>query len=121
MALSAQPNTETLSATPYFLKYLDSLFETQILPAAISDGISQKETVDTWQDWRKRVQHPYFGLSTFFITQNVAAKSGIRLGPSVKALIGSAVGSDKVSFNSILHAFICLFNSLRMPFFVLIG
>lgn len=91
MALSSQPNTETLSSASLFLSYLDSLFDSQILPAAVIEGISQTEVENTWADWRKRVQHPHFGLSTFFITQNGAAKGGIRLGPTVKALVDGAV------------------------------
>jgi hypothetical protein len=99
MALSSHPNTETLSSLTPFLSYLDSLFESQILIGATSQGIDYREVEETWLDWRKRVQHPYFGLSTFFITQNGAAKGGIRLGPTVKALIDGAVGdgSDVVS------------------------
>lgn len=96
MALSSHPNTDSLSSTP-FITYLDSLFETQILPAAINEGIDEKETNNTWLDWRRRVQHPYFGLSTFFITQNGAAKGGIRLGPTVKALVDGAIGGNQVS------------------------
>lgn len=92
MALSCHSNTETLSSIPLILSYLDSLFTTQILPAAISEGIPKNEIESTWVDWRKRVQHPYFGLSTFFITQNGAAKGGIRLGPSVRALVNGFVG-----------------------------
>ncbi len=40
--------------------------------------------------------HPHFGLSTFFITQNGAAKGGIRLGPSVKSLVcgSQCLGKD---------------------------
>ncbi|KAL7511161.1 hypothetical protein ACHAXN_008062 [Cyclotella atomus] len=91
MALSSHPNTETLSSNPSFLSYLDSLFESQILCGAMSQGIEKSEVEETWLDWRKRVQHPYFGLSTFFITQNGAAKGGIRLGPTVKALVDGAV------------------------------
>jgi hypothetical protein len=99
MALSSHPNTETLSSNPPFLSYLDSLFESQILCGAMSQGIDKSEVEETWLDWRKRVQHPYFGLSTFFITQNGAAKGGIRLGPTVKALVDGAAsdGCDVVS------------------------
>lgn len=90
MALSSHPNTETLSSTT-FLPYIDALYQSQILPAAINEGIDSNEVNATWNDWRKRVQHPHFGLSTFFITQNGAAKGGIRLGPSILALVDGAV------------------------------
>eukprot|EP00804_Cyclotella_cryptica_P002553 CCRYP_010393-RA/>CCRYP_010393-RA protein AED:0.07 eAED:0.07 QI:58/0.6/0.66/1/1/1/6/1554/1100 len=99
MASSSFPNTESLSSpsSSLFLSYLDSLYQTQILPGALHDGISEQETESTWHDWRKRMQHPYFGLSTFFITQNGAAKGGIRLGPTLKSLVNGAVGDDGVS------------------------
>ena len=105
MALSSLSNTETLSSIPVILSYLDSLFTTQILPAAISEGISKEETESTWLDWRKRVQHPHFGLSTFFITQNGAAKGGIRLGPSVRSLVNDFVSYSRVevSFSLVVH------------------
>ena len=106
MALSSLVNTDALcsSSSPppaqsepasslpppkhaLLLRYLDSLFATQILPAAANDGISAQETNSTWEDWRQRLRHPHFGLSTFFITQNGAAKGGIRLGPTIRTLI----------------------------------
>ena len=96
MALSSHPNTDTLSSTP-FLLYLDDLYVTQILPAALNDGIDETETNNTWLDWRQRVQHPHFGLSTFFITQNGAAKGGIRFGPTVKALVDGAIDENQVN------------------------
>jgi hypothetical protein len=71
------------------LNYLESLYQAQILPGAVYDGISESETDATWIDWRKRLQHPHFGLSTFFITQNGAAKCGIRLGPTIKSLVAA--------------------------------
>jgi hypothetical protein len=48
------------------------------------------ETDAAWVDWRKRLQHPHFGLSTFFITQNGAAKCGIRLGPTIRSLVATS-------------------------------
>jgi hypothetical protein len=84
MALVSMVNTEALcghsTSSEAILNYLDSLYQAQILTGAIHDGISVSETDATWVDWRKRLQHPYFGLSTFFITQNCAAKCGICLG-----------------------------------------
>lgn len=95
MALLSMVNTEALcSASPaseVIVSYLDSLYQTQILPAATADGISSAETNTTWEDWRKRLMHPHFGLSTFFITQNGAAKCGIRLGPTIKSLVAASV------------------------------
>ena len=95
MALLSLVNTEALcsssSSSDVILNYLDSLYQTQILPAAVNDGISAEETDATWDDWRQRLQHPHFGLSTFFIAQNGAAKCGIRLGPTIKSLVNASV------------------------------
>jgi hypothetical protein len=95
MALLSMVNTEALcqpsASSGVILKYLDSLYRAQILPGAVYDGISEGETDATWVDWRKRLQHPHFGLSTFFITQNGAAKCGIRLGPTIKSLVTASV------------------------------
>lgn len=92
MALSSLANTEALSApspsSDVVLDYLDSLYREQILPAAVRDGMTAEETDATWEDWRRRLRHPSFGLSTFFITQNGAAKCGIRLGPTIESLAG---------------------------------
>ena len=91
MVMLSLVNTESLcdqtSTSKNILSYLDSLYKTQILPGCIYDGISEIETEATWIDWKKRLQHPHFGLSTFFICQNGASKCGIRLGPTIKSLI----------------------------------
>jgi hypothetical protein len=71
-----------------FNDYLDSLVDSQISPAAVARDIADPEEIElVWQDWRRRLRHKYFGLSTFFITQNGAAKAGIRLAPTVADLI----------------------------------
>jgi mannitol-1-phosphate/altronate dehydrogenase len=95
MAVSSLVNTEALcdssptSPAANIIPYVDSLYHSQILPAAVSDGITAEETEATWADWKQRLLHPKFGLSTFFITQNGAAKCGIRLGPTIKGLINA--------------------------------
>lgn len=100
MALTSLVNTEALcdssptAAAINILAYVDSLYQSQILSAAVIDGISAEETEETWRDWRQRLLHPQFGLSTFFITQNGAAKCGIRLGPTIKSLINSSAERD---------------------------
>ncbi len=101
MSLSALVNTEAFcddtsptSPAANILAYVDSLYQSQILPAAVIDGISAEETEATWADWRQRLLHPKFGLSTFFITQNGAAKCGIRLGPTMKGLINANVRTN---------------------------
>jgi mannitol-1-phosphate/altronate dehydrogenase len=69
--------------------YLDELFETQILQAPVGNLLASnsKECRAAYVDWRRRLLHPHFGLSSFFITQNGAAKGGIRLSPTVRDLI----------------------------------
>lgn len=68
------------------MSYLDTLFDSQILEGAMKD-FGLDETTATYDNWRSRLCHPHFGLSSFFITQNGAAKGGIRLGPTVKSLL----------------------------------
>lgn len=65
------------------MPYLDSLFENQIAVAAAD----AEAATAVYKDWRQRLIHAHFGLSTFFITQNGASKGGIRLGPTVCDLI----------------------------------
>jgi len=84
--------TDTLSgdteAARLLMEYLDALTETQIL-AAGAPGLPpySSEAAAVYADWRTRLTHPHFGLSSFFITQNGAAKGGIRLGPTLKDLM----------------------------------
>jgi mannitol-1-phosphate/altronate dehydrogenase len=66
--------------------YLESLVNHQIIAAA-APLFGTKESLVCWKDWKRRLAHPHFGLSTFFITQNGAAKAGIRWGPTVCNLI----------------------------------
>ena len=47
--------------------------------------------------------HPHFGLSTFFITQNGAAKGGIRLGPTVADLLRLRRDDDDNNINNNTH------------------
>ncbi len=105
MALLSLINTDALCTSSanskVILAYLDSLYQMQILPAAINDDISADETEATWDDWRKRLQHPHFGLSTFFITQNGAAKCGIRLGPTIESLLDVSVQEEVVTGHSL--------------------
>lgn len=93
MALLGFTSTESLAWSSdkrigILTAYLDALADNQIIP-----GTRWKLTNDenasrsVWLDWRKRLIHPHFGLSTFFITQNGPAKGGIRLGPTVADLI----------------------------------
>jgi hypothetical protein len=103
MALLKLTMTDALSSSPsssLLMEYLDSLARDQILVAAAaasvarsSTGVSdklmapQEQALAVWEDWRLRLTHPHFGLSTFFITQNGPAKGGIRLTPTILDLL----------------------------------
>lgn len=90
LGLSSFLNTTVLSTEgipPLFLSYLDSLFHTQILPTIPDKGKSRTEAESVYTEWKCRLVHPYFGLSTFFIGQNGVIKSGIRISPTVANLL----------------------------------
>jgi len=80
-------NNTTIDHSKLLIHYLDSLFTHQILPGA-QESYGTEETVAAYDDWKRRLVHPGFGLSTFFIAQNGAAKGGIRIGPTVRDLVG---------------------------------
>ena len=94
MALSSLLMTDILAKDKtdekagILMNYLDSYFADQILAAA-STQFGKEETELVYEDWRRRLCHPKFGLSTFFITENGAAKGGIRIGPTIRDLIKS--------------------------------
>jgi hypothetical protein len=88
LALLKLLKTDALSTSKHaslLMSYLDAFFEDQILQGST---FADKETTrDVYDDWRNRLIHPHFGLSSFFITQNGPAKVGIRFGPTVIDLI----------------------------------
>ena len=110
MALSSLLLTDVLSDnqskhTTTLVTYLDSFFHSQILPGAENDyGV--KETCAVYDDWKRRLCHAYFGLSTFFITQNGAAKGGIRITPTIRGLFHA----NKVSIHLSLSLSLSLSN-----------
>ena len=82
------PNNKSQNATIMLMNFMDALVQHQIQPAAMHGlQISQPDVAAVWHDWRQRVTHPTFGASTFFITQNGAAKGGIRIGPTARRII----------------------------------
>jgi len=95
MALTGWVTTDVLSSPTsdvarLLMGYLDSFYKHQIesgLELSMSAGATEKGTIAVWEDWRKRLTHAHFGLSTFFITQNGAAKAGIRIAPTIKNLL----------------------------------
>jgi hypothetical protein len=93
------PSEADASPLELLVRYLDSLVESAIVPAWVSVSaphVNSRESPadrdravrDAWDDWRRRLWHPSFGLSSFFITQNGPAKGGIRLGPTIRDLMG---------------------------------
>lgn len=121
MALSGLKSTTELATTSsnpasldhhglYLMTYLDELVENQILPAccwAWREVVSEDDVRAVWDDWRRRLTHPTLGASTFFITQNGAAKGSIRFGPTIRTLIGMPQSHD-VSPNYQLNASMAL-------------
>lgn len=96
LALLKHTLTDVLSqlGNAVFMRYLDAMAEHQIVVACSSlastpeKSASMKQlAMEAWEDWRTRLVHPYFGLSSFFITQNGTAKGGIRWGPTVIDLV----------------------------------
>lgn len=97
MALTGLVMTDVLSSgseeSKLLLNYLDMLVANQIVPgveATADFSATKTETQAVYEDWRRRLIHAHFGLSTFFITQNGAAKGGIRIGPTIRDLIQSS-------------------------------
>ena len=90
-------NTAT-SVASTLMAYVDALVEDQILPAAVGTGVARSvDAQAVWDDWRQRLTHAHFGLSTFFITQNGPAKGGIRLGPTIVDLLNLNSSSRQYS------------------------
>jgi hypothetical protein len=94
LALSSSSPSSNPSAA-LIMAYLDALFHDQI-SAAGAPGLPHHspEAAAVYADWRKRLTHPHFGLSSFFITQNGPAKGGIRLGPTAADLMTMMVDSQ---------------------------
>eukprot|EP00980_Cylindrotheca_fusiformis_P017288 scaffold5347_cov130-Cylindrotheca_fusiformis.AAC.10 len=90
LALLRMTQTDVLSSSSseWIMTYLDSLVKHQIIPSvSIRTSSHREEAKAVYEDWRGRLLHPHFGLSTFFITQNGPAKGGIRWGPTIVDLI----------------------------------
>jgi len=100
LALSSFLDTAALQRTEVgrnvVMSYIDSFFEEQILP---THEANKEEAWKVYKEWRARLVHEYFGLSTFFIGQNGVMKSGIRLSPTVRKLIQLGKVSDDIMGN----------------------
>eukprot|EP00934_Nitzschia_sp_Nitz4_P004964 Nitzschia sp. Nitz4//scaffold520_size5762//355//3675//NITZ4_009204-RA/size5762-augustus-gene-0.3-mRNA-1//-1//CDS//3329553932//4954//frame0 len=69
------------------MRYLDALVDHQVIEACEGVPGMTEMAKEAWGDWRQRLIHPHFGLSSFFITQSGTAKGGIRWGPTVLDLV----------------------------------
>jgi hypothetical protein len=90
LALLKHLKTDVLSTNEpgdLMMDYLDMLLEEQIVPATLNET----EALEVYEDWRRRLVHPHFGLSSFFITQNGSTKGGIRWGPTVVDLVQNGI------------------------------
>jgi hypothetical protein len=70
-------------------RYLESLFETSIQPALRELGYPDEQSRPVFEDWNRRLHHPSFGLSAFFITQNNSDKFKIRHLPALEPLLAA--------------------------------
>ena len=98
MALTMLLLTDKLSSQvgKLWMEYVDCLVQEEIIKAA-GPLFGDEAAVACWEDWRRRLVHPHFGLSTFFITQNGAAKGGIRLGPTLQEHLNSSNSTISVA------------------------
>ena len=83
LAPSDRASEEDRLTASVLMTYLDALVTDQVQPSFGDDAAVRA----AYEDWRPRLTHPHFGLSSFFITQNGAAKGGIRLGPTIVKLL----------------------------------
>ena len=58
-----------------FLQLIDGIFWRDIFPTFDDEKIKIRAE-QTYQEWVKRLVHPFFELSTFFICQNATQKLG---------------------------------------------
>jgi hypothetical protein len=78
---------QILPATKYMTTAASTIMSPQTEIATADPNVAATVARAVWTDWQQRLLHPHFGLSTFFITQNGAAKGGIRLGPTIVDLL----------------------------------
>ena len=103
LALNNYPTTAMLSSDSKdagtIMSMLDSYFASSILPSAVTTvpGVTSESVAETYSSWRQRLQHPGFGLSSFFICQNSAQKVGVRIAPTVNGLSSPTVDSCLVT------------------------
>ena len=94
LAASGRPKTTHLTTESGAIigAYLLSLFESAIAPALSSSDYPSSVTDPVYADWSRRLHHPSFGLSSFFITQNNSTKYSLRHLPTLKLLLTGPTG-----------------------------
>ncbi|GMI04322.1 hypothetical protein TrVE_jg9455 [Triparma verrucosa] len=93
LCLEGYNKTDSINTSKGYLKYLDELFDSEILPTVIKvTNLQPEECEETWKEWRVRLSSKSFGLSTYFISQGSAKKVGIRLKETLRSYdrVGSA-------------------------------
>ena len=73
MALSWFPGTSACINNKQFIKLIDGIFWQDIHPT-FAEGPERKHAEKTYIEWRSRLQHPNFEMSTFFVCQNATQK-----------------------------------------------
>lgn len=72
MALSGFSGTSSCITNPLFLKLVEGIFWQDIYPGFAED--QRADAVLTFNEWKGRLQHPYFEMSSFFVCQNATQK-----------------------------------------------
>jgi hypothetical protein len=109
MALSRVTDTQACASDQHILIFLQRLFEEDIRSGLVPAVADAAEVDRVWKDWSHRLAHPFFGLSTFFITQNAYAKLRLRLMPSVLA----ALSQRRMPSEAMVVAFVSLLTFIR--------
>jgi mannitol-1-phosphate/altronate dehydrogenase len=93
MALSGLAVTARLGELPGLQTYLSQLFELDILPSLVRDGVGKPEARRFFTEWMGRLELP-LDHSTFFVSQNAVAKVTERLVPTIASNGGKGSSSS---------------------------
>ncbi|EQC37806.1 hypothetical protein SDRG_04830 [Saprolegnia diclina VS20] len=108
LALSRVANTT--STTEALYTFLDELFRRDIAPALVRhDQIPAALVQSVYDEWIHRLRHPYFGMDTFFVSQNAFTKFEIRLWPSVLSNLAEDAAYQPSAMMALATAFLLRF------------
>ena len=85
MALCGFSGTSSCIKNRQFLNLIDGIFQQDIL-SSFKDTLKES-ALDTYEEWRTRLQHPFFEMNTFFVCQNATSKLCIRILPTLIKLV----------------------------------